>query len=119
MVETVPLHIRKMIVLVNLTTLKLVATGRFLAYFIQRLESPRLRDLRTQIEGSKGYTPELVLTMMLGTITLLSLHDRLENLDLSLKNLCCPPPNAESHVFLHRRSQFKNSRILNFELRSG
>ena len=41
---------------------------------------------RIQIEGSKGYTPELVLTMMLDIITRLNLHDRLEILELSLKN---------------------------------
>ena len=71
--------------LVNLTTLSLAEPGSFIAYFIQRLESPHLRDLRIQIKGRKGCTPELVLTMMLDSITGLNLHGRLESLELSLK----------------------------------
>lgn len=61
----------------------LTAPGRFIAYFIQRLESPRLRDLRIQIEGSKGCTPWLVLTI---TIIRLNREDPLKNVELSLKN---------------------------------
>ena len=72
--------------LVNLTTLNLAALGRFIAYFIQRLESPRLRDLPIQIEGRKGCIPRLMLMKMLDTVIRLNLHDRLENLELSLKN---------------------------------